>query len=468
MKFYVFLLSLFSLANAFATNGNRPSSFIQNIETSLPIALSTQSPSESVLEWKPEWNSGLVEEPTYQITDNAPGAIGLKCLSEFIPQDLRAAQIFAKENFIGNSFVFPAFDNEDHMDYIQRIIYRVDKTIPSFGLHLRQALDQLNIEYMNGPLRREQFNNKFSKNDLDCIMVRFSLRRTTTYGTDVFIDKDFFYHPLMTTPMRAAIIIHDMVAIHFKKQLKDDDEVVFSGIVAELLSPTFNERGLLKKLETFGYQLSDTFAYKSVSEYRPKLLSEKSAYLGMLILQKESEYRDLKEKTLNLAAQLESNFSKVQKRLSSETYVLHSLLLYPNDGIEEGLYELNNLTNTLDRLFNAHDAEINFYRSILNQVKATTKDPDQISYYNSVITEIQNMKGEQESLRSHFESLKRLNKAIISDIREKLKLRLKQVHAIEQDKFKRKEFLPDETMNIVLKKRDMIYRDVIVEIDLLK
>lgn len=468
-KSIIAIIAAFMVTPSFALISNN--SLTNKIVINTPVVIPTLPPAEEVKieSFSPDWNlTAPIDRNNPRKLEYHAGAVGLKCEKSFLLQDLRALQFSHSLTNPNSQFLMLENSDEEHVGYLKRIIARVDRVLPSFGIQLREAFDKMNLNYQSGKLVAESFPNSIDSTG-KCQMVRFSLRKHLAYGVQVYIDRDQFFSKNMTISMRAAILLHDIVATHFFKDLKNDEEVVFSGIVAELMKDKFDSKGLLSRLESFGYQLKDTYAYKSVAEYRSKLMLEKAAYVGMLVLKRENEFYELRDKTIEMAVELQRNLTDVQRSEYADTHLLDNHLMYPQDGIEEGLYAMIDMTKILDRLFTSHDREIYFYKEQINILMKmnSTEFKDQIAFYVKKIREFENMKYNQKKLRDRFDSLKRLTNAFVESIKVKLVERLKQVHAIENEKIRKSGFLSSDVLTSVMSKREEIFKQVLSEINAL-
>jgi len=468
---YLLLLSLFLSSQSWAivTAGSLSYEPVIKPVVVLPSPVGTPPPS-NIEVWNDDW---ILETPlegdlnaNLNSTKITNGTVGLLCNQNYHVHDLWIPQVMQ----IADSTEFALFTkpigSEDHMELLQRMFARIDRSIPSFSAKLRRALDQISINYVAGPLSTEGLNQMFKSAIPKCKSVRFSHRMSYTYGTEIYIDESAFYSPNMSVTSRAAVILHELIAVLFDVEMKSDLQIAYSGIVAAILASDFNYKSLFERIATFGFTLSDTYPYKAIAQYRAKLFKEKSSMLGIMLMNKETHLIDILELTQEYARELKEQFTTVQTRQYSDSYALDNYMNFKSFSITDMFNALKDLTSVMDRLFLAHENEILSAKKAIQELRLS-KDVyaiEQIKRFEGKIEDINLMMKDQSKLKSKFDSVKRLNMAFIDEINSSMLDRLTRIHRFEQEELKKLPDMEPQILKTILEKRDGIYQEIISDL----
>lgn len=429
----------------------------------LPIPVGTPPPSKIEV-WKDDWMLDTPLDSNTKITTN--GAVGLKCNDRFTLHDLWLPQVMQVSDTSMLTLFTAPIGNEDHMELLQRMFVRIDRTIPSLAAKLRMALDQISINYVVGPLATEGLDSLFKNAIPKCKSVRFTRRMKYAYGTEIYIDQDLFFNSGVSVQTRAGIILHELVSTLFESEFKSDKEIAYSGIVATILASDFNQKDLLDRVSTFGFSISDTYPYKAIAQYRAKLIKEKSSMLGIMLMNKQSQLADVTQLTQEYARDLRYQFSSTQSKQYSDSYSLDVYMNYQSLSIADQFYALKDLTSVMDRLFKVHESEIEYSERAIVELERS-KDvyaAEQIRRFHQKIDDLNKMISEQARLKAKFDSIKRLNLAFIKDINGELLEKLTKIHRYEQEELKKMPDMDKTILESILGKRDLIYNEVVSDL----
>jgi len=467
---YLGFISLFLSLQSWAMTDSTKYSIINKVSPAviLPTPIGTPPPS-NIEVWSDDWILNTPLEGSLNSSNskiNTFGAVGIKCDSNYSLHDLWLPQVMQIADSSIISLYAEQVGNEDHMDLLQRMFARLDRSIPSLASKLRLALDQMSINYVKGPLATDGLNSLFKSTIPKCKTVRFSHRMKYAYGTEIYIDQDIFFDRGVSVQTRSGIILHELIATLFENEFKSDKEIAFSGIVATILASDFNQKDLLDRVSTFGFTISDTYPYKAIAQYRAKLVKEKSSMLGIMLVNKQNQLSDITQLTQEYARDLRQQFFSVQVRQYSDSYSLDLYMNYQSLSITDQYYVLKDLTYVMDRLFKSQENEVAYSAHAIAELERSNDvyAVEQIRRFHQRIEDINRMMKDQAKLKSKFDSIKRLNLAFIEDINSELLDRLSKIHRFEQEDLKK---LPDMDKNIlasILGKRDLIFNEVVSDL----